>query len=100
MMRACAAILVAALTMPGCTAPPAAPVVGPDPSDPSARAPAVDYRSTTAPYTSRRPADPGASQEQNWRQRNERAAQPKSEQPKSEQPKSEQPKSDQPKPGQ
>ena len=74
MMRAFAAILVAALTTPGCTAPPAAPVVGPDPSDPSARTPAVDYRSTTAPYTSRRPVQPGP-----WREQNERAApQPKS----------------------
>jgi hypothetical protein len=83
MMRIFAAVCAAALTTPGCTAPPAVPAVGPDPSNPSARTPAVDYRSTTAPYASRRPVEPGPgeqkSREQNWREQNERAApQPKS----------------------
>jgi hypothetical protein len=74
MMRVFAAICAAALATPGCSAPPVAPVVGPDPSNPAARAPAVDYRSTTAPYSSRRPVEPGP-----WREQNERATpQPKS----------------------
>jgi hypothetical protein len=65
MMRVFAAICAAALATPGCSAPPVAPAIGPDPSNPAARAPAVDYRST--------------NREQNWREQNERAApQPKS----------------------
>jgi hypothetical protein len=73
MMRVFAAICAAARHA-GCSAPPVAPVVGPDPSNPAARAPAVDYRSTTASYSSRRPVEPGP-----WREQNERATpQPKS----------------------
>jgi hypothetical protein len=68
MMRVFAAICAAALATPGCSAPPMAPAVGPDPSNPAARTPAVDYRSTTAPYSSRRPVEPGL-----WREQNERA---------------------------
>lgn len=80
MMRVFAAVCAAALATPGCTAPPMAPAVGPDPSSPAARTPVVDYRSTTAPYTSRRPVEPGPSREQNWREQNERATpQPKPE---------------------
>src|SRR5262245_26993451 len=55
----------------GCTGVPRSPTVGPDPSQPSARTPAVGYRSTTAPYVSRRPVDPSP-----WREQNERVAPP------------------------
>jgi hypothetical protein len=79
MTRVFAAVCAAALAISGCAAPPVAPAVGPDPSNPAARTPAVDYRSTTAPYSSRRPVEPGPSPEQSWREQNERAApQPKS----------------------
>src|SRR5262245_25003043 len=65
-----AASMLAALAH-GCAAPPAVPVVGPDPSDPSAGRQAVSYRSTVAPYTSRRPVEPGP-----WREQNQRVAPP------------------------
>jgi hypothetical protein len=55
----------------GCSAPPAVPVVGPDPSDPSADRKAVSYRSTVAPYVSRRPVEPGP-----WREQNQQVAPP------------------------
>jgi hypothetical protein len=71
MLRLFAATCAVALVTHGCTAPPVAPVAGGDPSDPSARTPAVSYRSTTAPYSSQRPVEPGP-----WREQNERAAPP------------------------
>jgi hypothetical protein len=71
MMRVFAAVCAAALTTLGCSAPPASPVVGRDPSNPSSRTPAVGYRSTTAPYSSQRPVEPGP-----WREQNERAMPP------------------------
>jgi hypothetical protein len=43
------------------------PVAGPDPADPSARAPRVDYRSTTGAYKSQRPVEPAPWGEQNER---------------------------------
>ena len=55
----------------GCTGAPRSPTVGPDPSNPSARTPAVGYRSTTAPYVTRRPVDPAP-----WREQNERVGPP------------------------
>lgn len=55
----------------GCPDAPRPALVGADPSQPSARAPAVGYRSTTTPYTSRRPAEPTP-----WREQNERVAPP------------------------
>lgn len=55
----------------GCAGAPSSRTVGPDPSNPSARAPAVGYRSTTAPYVTRRPVDPAP-----WREQNERVAPP------------------------
>ena len=58
---------VLALLTGGCSAAPRAPFVGPDPSDPGARAPPVGYRSTTAPYSSQRPVEPGPWGEQNQR---------------------------------
>jgi hypothetical protein len=44
-------------------------LLGPPPADPGARVPPVEYRSTLAPFTSRRPVGPGP-----WRQENERVA--------------------------
>jgi hypothetical protein len=65
-----------ALLLAGCRDAPTAAVVGPDPSDPNARAPRVDYRSTIAPYKSQRPVDPAP-----WGEQNQRVApQPKSNQ--------------------
>jgi hypothetical protein len=58
--------LLAALAN-GCTTAPGAPSVGPDPANPYARTPAVSYRSTVAPFTSRRPVEPAPWQEQNER---------------------------------
>ena len=49
----------------GCAVPPLSPLAGRDPSDPTARTKAVDYRSATAPYTSQRPIEPKPWQEQN-----------------------------------
>jgi hypothetical protein len=56
---------VLALLTSGCGAPPPAPIVGADPSDPGARAPRVDYRSTIGSYKSQRPVEPGPWGEQN-----------------------------------
>ncbi len=65
------AVLVAvpalALLLAGCTDVPRSPLAGPDPSDPAARAPRVDYRSTIGPYKSQRPVDPAPWTEQNER---------------------------------
>ena len=46
-----------ALTLGGCL-PTTVPLAGADPSDPSAKVAGVRYRSTVAPYTSLRPAQP------------------------------------------
>jgi hypothetical protein len=56
---------VLALLAAGCSAAPRAPFAGPDPSDPGARAPRVDYRSTIGSYKSQRPVEPGPWGEQN-----------------------------------
>ena len=64
--RSFAAVLVLAV-VEGCTALPKTASVGADPSNPATRTPAAGYRSTTAPYTSRRPADPVPWREQNQR---------------------------------
>jgi len=52
-----------AATVAGCWAVPPAPLVGADPSNPSARTRSVEYRST--PYKSQRPVEPKPWQEQN-----------------------------------
>lgn len=60
--------LSVALLLAGCTAQP--PVAaGPDPSEPGARTPRVDYRSTVSGYTSQRPVAPSA-----WKKQNEQVA--------------------------
>jgi hypothetical protein len=46
-------------------APPPAPLVGADPSDPSARVPAAAYRSTLGDYRGQRPVEPKPWTEQN-----------------------------------
>ena len=68
-----AAILILGMLAfaPGCTAVPSLPMVGGDPSRASTRTPPVAYRSTVAPYVSRRPAAPAP-----WRPQNERVAPP------------------------
>ena len=55
----------------GCWATPPAPLAGPDPSDPSARTPAVGYSSTIEPYARQRPVEPLP-----WREQNERVTPP------------------------
>jgi hypothetical protein len=64
-------MLALAVSAAGCWTTPPSPVVGPDPSDPRARTPAVGYRSTVQPYESRRPVEPLP-----WREQNERVAPP------------------------
>jgi hypothetical protein len=54
-----------ALLLAGCADAPLAPVTGPDPSNPGARTPRVDYRSTVGSYRSQRPVEPGPWGEQN-----------------------------------
>jgi hypothetical protein len=54
-----------ALLLAGCIDAPRAPVAGADPSDPGARAPRVDYRSTLGSYKSQRPVEHGPWGEQN-----------------------------------
>lgn len=54
-----------ALLLAGCIDAPRAPVAGPDPSDPGARAPRVDYGSTIGSYKSQQPVEPGPWGEQN-----------------------------------
>ncbi len=68
-------VLGAALLAQGCrTDPPAAPVAGPDPSDPQAPAARSGYRSTLGSYTSQRPVEPAPWREQNWREQNQSVA--------------------------
>lgn len=59
--------LVAAATALGGCALPSAPLAGADPADPGARVAGAGYRSTIAPYTSFRPAEPSGWREQNQR---------------------------------
>jgi hypothetical protein len=61
-------VLLTCGLLTGCAAPPDV-ALQPHPADPHARAPAVGYRSTTAPYVSRRPVAPAP-----WREQNERVA--------------------------
>ena len=53
----------------GCSAAPASPFGGADPSEAEANVPPSDYQSVIGAFHSRRPAAP-----QPWRQQNERAA--------------------------
>jgi hypothetical protein len=57
-----------AALLAGCADAPRAPVAGgPDPADPAARVPRVDYRSTAGAYKSQRPVEPAPWGEQNER---------------------------------
>jgi hypothetical protein len=70
-----AGMAVTALALGGCM-PTTAPLAGADPADPGARVAGVGYRSTIAPYASRRPTAPSS-----WREQNDRVAPaPKSDQ--------------------
>jgi hypothetical protein len=60
-----ATLPVIAILLASCTDAPRSPVAGPDPADPGARAPRVDYRSTIGSYKSQRPVSPGPWREQN-----------------------------------
>jgi hypothetical protein len=70
-VRALAALALSLLALGllavACAPAPQPLAAGPDPSDPSAHAGAVGYRSTIAPYTSQRPVEPAP-----WREQNER----------------------------
>jgi len=61
--------LVLAFFMQGCSGAPPAPLAAADPSDPTARAPPVGYRSTIGSYKSQRPVEPAP-----WGEQNERVA--------------------------
>jgi hypothetical protein len=61
--RAAAAGLL--LLLAGCADAPRAPAVGPNPADPAARSPRVDYRPTVGGYSSQRPVEPAPWGEQN-----------------------------------
>src|SRR5262245_17904158 len=63
------AVAAARTLLAGCADAPRTPVAGgPDPADPAARVPRVDYRSTTGTYRSQRPVEPAS-----WGEQNERA---------------------------
>ena len=56
------------LLLAGCADAPRSPMAGgPDPADPAARAPRVDYRSTIGAYKGQRPVEPAPWGEQNER---------------------------------
>lgn len=57
-------LFMALLAVAGCTAKPSASLA-PDPSDPDARTPRAEYRSTIGSYTRQRPVAPSAWQKQN-----------------------------------
>jgi hypothetical protein len=57
------------LLLAGCADPPRSPAAGPNPADPGARAPRIDYRPTVGAYRSQRPVDPAP-----WVEQNERVA--------------------------
>jgi hypothetical protein len=57
-------LLMVLLALAGCAAQPSASLA-PDPSDPDARTPRAEYRSTIGSYTRQRPVAPSAWQKQN-----------------------------------
>jgi hypothetical protein len=60
---------VALCWLTACSQAPPSPFAGRDPSNPQAAVPPVAYRSTVAPYVSRRPVEPRP-----WGEQNERVA--------------------------
>ncbi len=62
-----ATVSLVAVLMQGCTAAPTSPYIGADPSDPTVPVPSTGYRSTVAPFNSRRPVEPRPWLEQNER---------------------------------
>jgi hypothetical protein len=74
-IRTSVGMAATALALGGCM-PTTVPLAGADPADPGAKVAGVGYRSTIAPYTSRRPTAPSS-----WREQNDRVAPvPKSDQ--------------------
>jgi hypothetical protein len=65
-LRKLASILLFAGVIQGCVATPMSPFAGPDPSDASARIPAVSYHSTIGFFATQRPVEPAA-----WKKENE-----------------------------
>jgi hypothetical protein len=59
--------LIVGVVLTACADAPRAPAAGPDPADPGARSPRVDYRSTVGSYQSQRPVEPAP-----WGTQNER----------------------------
>jgi hypothetical protein len=62
-------VAVLCLLAAACVSAPERPYAGPDPSDPTARVPAVAYRSAVSGHVSQRPVEPAS-----WREQNERVA--------------------------
>jgi hypothetical protein len=60
-----ASILLFAGVIQGCAATPVAPFAGPDPSDASARIPAVSYHSTIGVFATQRPVEPATWKKEN-----------------------------------
>ncbi len=58
LLRELACILLLGGVIQGCAAIPMAPFAGPDPSEASARIPAVSYRSTIGFFATQRPVEP------------------------------------------
>ena len=67
-VRGLSAVLLC-LSASACFSTPERPTAGRDPSDPTARAPAVTYRPVLGGYVSQRPVEPAP-----WREQNDRVA--------------------------
>jgi hypothetical protein len=59
-----AVLVVAVLTIQGCTAATPRPLAGPDPDDPYVRVPAATYRSAIGEFKSMRPSEPAVWRDQ------------------------------------
>jgi hypothetical protein len=68
LLRKLASILLLGGVIQGCAATPMGPFAGPDPSDASARIPAVSYHPTIGFFATQRPVEPAA-----WKKENEPA---------------------------
>ncbi len=64
-LRKLASTLLLAGVVHGCAATPMAPFAGPDPSDGSARIPAVSYHSTIGSFANLRPVEPAPWKKEN-----------------------------------
>ena len=68
-VRTVATVAALGLLTQACSNAPRSPYTGSDPSDPAVPVPSTGYRSTVAPFTSRRPVEPRP-----WLDQNERVA--------------------------